>query len=687
MEPNEKITPPKAESRPYSLVSKHGHQRNDNYYWLNDRENPEVIAYLNAENDYFDQIMAPTKTLQEELYMEMKNRIKEDDSTVPYKDDDFYYYARFEEGKEYPVYCRKKYSLDNEEEIVVDGNQLAENHTYLNFHVSISTDHQLAAIIMDTQGRNFFTIKVKELTRGELLPDTIEDTRGGVEWANDNKSFFYALPEKTTLRNHQVKRHFLGEDSAKDQLVYEEKDETLNCFIGKSKSKKYIFLESSRTDASCTLFIDADNPQAPQLLTRFSSKVHYHVDHVKGDVFYLYTNKEATNYKIVSCPIGTFESEAWVDVVPHRNQVFLETATYFKDFMAMEEKENGLSKIRIVRWSDGSEYTIAFDEPTYAAGLHLNPEYDTPWVRYSYTSMTTPGSIYDYNMETGERILRKQQPVVGDFDSTRYKTERIWVDGVDGISIPMSLVYRKDVFRKDGSNPGWIYSYGSYGHSTDATFSSARISLLDRGFVFAIAHIRGGQELGGDWYEQGKMMHKKNTFFDFIQCSKWLLDNRYVDQASLFASGGSAGGLLIGAVINMAPEIYKGVIAAVPFVDVVTTMMDESIPLTTFEWQEWGNPNMQDEYDYMLSYSPYDNVEKKNYPNILVTTGLHDSQVQYWEPAKWVALLRAQKQDNNLLLMHTNMEVGHGGASGRFERLKEVARDYAFSLYVLGMKK
>ena len=681
------VQPPVAAVKPFELIAKHGHKRVDNYYWLNEREDQEVIDYLNAENAYLDTMMAHTKGFQEDLFKEMRSRIKEDDSSVPYKLGDYYYYSRYVEGGEYPIYARKKGSLDAEEEIVMDGNDLGKGKSYLNFFTSVSEDHNLAAIIMDTVGRNFYSVAIKDLRTGEMLPDKIENIRSSAVWANDNKSFYYSIPDPVTLRNYQVKRHILGEDSSLDEVIFEEKDQTLSCGVGKTKSKEYIIIGSGRTDASYAMFLEADKPGKPKLIAPLKDNVQYNVDHAGGDKFFIYTNQDAVNYRLVEAPISNPSPSNWNDLIPNRADIFLENVDYFKNFMAVQETKEGLAKIRVIKYEDKSEHELEFGEPAYTANLGYNPAFDTEIVRYSYTSMTTPNSVYDYNMQNRDKVLMKEQTVLGDFNKENYQTERVMVTARDGKKIPMSLVYRKDKFKKDGSMPGWVYAYGSYGYSMDASFSSTRLSLLDRGFVYAIAHIRGGQEMGGDWYEDGKMMNKKNTFYDFIDCSKWLQENNYVAKDKLFASGGSAGGLLMGAVLNMAPEVYKGVISAVAFVDVVTTMMDETIPLTTFEWLEWGNPNIQEQYEYMLSYSPYDNVEAKNYPHILATTGLHDSQVQYWEPAKWVAKLRTLKTDDNKLFLYTNMDAGHGGASGRFESLKELAREYAFVFDILEIKE
>ncbi|MBX2965609.1 MAG: S9 family peptidase [Cyclobacteriaceae bacterium] len=681
------VEAPVANIEPYEIVSKHGHTRVDNYYWLKNREDSTVIDYLTAENNYLDTMMAHTNDFQEALFEEMRGRIKEDDSSVPYKLDDYYYYTRFVTGGEYAIYCRKKGSLDAPEEIVVDGNELGKGQSFLSFGTSISPDHKLVAIIMDTVGRNFYTVKFKDLTTGKMLEDVIPNTRGGYQWTNDNKSLFYAVPHQSTLRNYLIKHHALSTPASSDPVIYEEKDETLAVYLGKTKSKKYIILNSGRTDANFVQYIDADKPGKPVLIEPLKDNVEYSVNHAGGDIFYIRTNLNAKNYRLIETPVSSPGSANWKDVIPHREDIFLEDVDYFKDYMAIEEMSAGLTTIRIIKRADNSEHSINFGEPAYTAGIGYNPDFNTNILRYGYQSMTTPGSTYDYNMETRDKELKKEQEVLGGFDKNNYTTERVMVKARDGKEVPMSIVYRNDMFKKDGTGPGWLYSYGSYGSSVYPTFSTARLSLLDRGFIYAIAHIRGGQEMGGEWYEDGKMLNKKNTFTDFVDCSDWLIQNKYIAKDKLFASGGSAGGLLMGAVVNMRPDLYRGVIAAVPFVDVVSTMMDESIPLTTFEWKEWGNPNIQEEYEYMLSYSPYDNVEKKDYPNLLVTTGLHDSQVQYWEPAKWVAKLRAMKTDNNRLYLYTNMDAGHGGASGRFRRLRETAREYTFVFDILGMKE
>ncbi|MBL7859274.1 MAG: S9 family peptidase [Cyclobacteriaceae bacterium] len=680
------VEPPIAEKQPFEIVSKHGHKRIDDYYWLKNREDSSVIDYLKAENNYRDTILAHTKTFQEKLFAEMKGRIKEKDESVPYKLDDYFYYTRYEDGAEYPIYCRKKNSLENAEEIIANGNELGKGHEYFSFFAETSPNHNIAVLVMDTVGRRFYTIRFKDMLTGKMLPDKIDGTTGNVEWANDNKTILYGRQDPTTLRANQIFKHTIGTDPSNDAVVFEEKDETLSCGVGKTRSKKYFIIGSSRTDASVNYYLDADKASGkPILIEPLTENVNYSADHYHNK-FYIRTNLDAKNYRIVEAPVATPGKTYWKDVIPHRDNIFLENYEIFKDYLALEELSEGLTKIRLLKWSDQSEHTVDFGEPTYMAGISNNPDVNSGLIQYYYQSMTTPPSTFDFDMTTHEKRLLKQREVLGGFDPALYQTERVMVKARDGVNVPVSIVYRKDKFKKDGTNPCFQYAYGSYGYSTPAFFSSTRLSLLDRGFVYAIAHIRGGQEMGGQWYEDGKMMKKKNTFTDFIDCSQYLIDNKYSASDKLFANGGSAGGLLMGAITNMAPELYKGIIADVPFVDVISTMMDETIPLTTFEWKEWGNPNIKEEYDYMLSYSPYDNVEKKNYPNLLVTTGLHDSQVQYWEPAKWVAKLRDLKTDNNLLILSTNMDAGHGGASGRFQALKEEALMYAFVFDLIGVR-
>jgi oligopeptidase B len=676
--------PPKAALHPEKL-SMHGHERTDNYYWLNDRENPEVIAYLNAENEYTAQVMAHTTKLQEELYKELKGRIKEKDESVPYKRYNHFYSVRFDEGSEYPIYGRRQHP-DQQETTIIDANELAKGHEY--FHLSgghnTSPNEQLLAYAIDTVSRRLYTLQFKNLATGEVYPERIQNTSGRAVWANDNKTVFYVKKDVQTLRDNQVYRHVLGTDPATDQLLFEEKDETFSLGIDKSKSDQYILVHSGSTLTSEVRVLNANQPQGNFQLMLPREREHlYDVDHINNR-FYIRTNWQAKNFRLMETAENNLGNKTqWKEVVPHRPQVLLEDLELFNNFLVLQERENGLTQVRIIRWNDRQEHLLNFGEAAYTAHISENHEADTPILRYEYTSLTTPNSTFDYNMETRTSTLLKQQEVIGNFDPKNYRTERVFAKAADGTAIPMSIVYHKD-FKKNGTHPGLIYGYGSYGISMEPTFSSYRLSLLDRGFVYAIAHIRGGEEMGRQWYEDGKMFKKKNTFTDFIACSEYLVKEKYVAQDGLFAKGGSAGGLLMGAVVNMRPDLYKGIIAGVPFVDVITTMLDESIPLTTGEYDEWGNPNNKESYEYMLSYSPYDNVEAKDYPHMLITTGLHDSQVQYWEPAKWVARLRTLKTDQNRLLLKTNMDAGHGGASGRFNYLKEVALDYAFMLDLAG---
>ena len=681
------VNAPVAEIKPHEITSKHGDKRVDNYFWLRHREDTAVVNYLKAENKYLDTMMAHTKAFQEKLFLEMKGRIKEKDESVPYKIDDFYYYTRVEEGGEYPVYCRKKGSLEGSEEIIANGNEMGKGRGYFSMFASASPNHNIATLAVDTVGRRFYTLSFKDMLTGKMLTDRIPGTTGNFEWANNNKTVFYSKQDPNTLRADKIYRHELGTETSKDVLVFLEKDQTLSSYIGKSRSKKFLIIQSVRTDASVVQFMEIDNNKSK--LTVFEplkENVQYSVDHLNGK-FYIRTNADATNYRLASLDDNKMGKENWKDVVPNRTDKFLEGFELFNDFLVVQETFEGLAHIRMIKWADQAEHSIDFGEAAYVAGIGTNPDPKSTMLRYYYQSMTTPSSQYDYEMITKEKKLLKEQEVPGGFDRTNYQTERVWATARDGVKVPVSLVYRKDKFKKDGTDPCLQYAYGSYGFSMPAYFSSSRLSLLDRGFVFAIAHIRGGQEMGGRWYEDGKMLKKKNTFNDFIDVSEYLINEKYASKEKLFANGGSAGGLLMGAITNMRPDLYKGIVADVPFVDVMSTMEDETIPLTTGEWKEWGNPNVKEEYDYMLSYSPYDNVEKKAYPNLLVTTGLQDSQVQYWEPAKWVAKLRTMKTDKNLLLLKTNMEAGHGGASGRFESLKEEALMYAFVLDLVGVKE
>ena len=682
------ILPPKAKKIEKKLEI-HGDVRIDNYYWLNDRENQEVIDYLHTENAYYEAKTAHTKQFQEDLFQEMKSRMKEDDESVPYKKNNYYYITRFEKGSQYPIYSRKKGSLEAQEQILFDVNELGKGFYYYKLSgLSISPNNELAVFGVDTVGRRQYTLQFKNLETGELFPEKIENTTGSGTWANDNKTVFYTHQNPKTLRSEKIFRHVLGTNPSEDIEVYVEKNKAFNTFVYGTKSEKYIIIGSYSTVSSEYRILEADNPTGEFRIFQPRERNHeYDIAHY-NEIFYILTNKDkATNFKLMKTPEKATSKENWVEVIPHREDVMLEDISIFKDFLVVEERANGLNKIRIIRWDQTEDFYLPFEEETYSAGVYNNPEFDTNVIRYGYNSMTTPSSIIDFDVVSKSKEIKKEQEVLGGkFDKNNYISERVWATSHDGTKIPISLVHHKNTpLTKD--TPLLMYGYGSYGHSIDAGFSTTRLSLLDRGFVFAIAHVRGGEYLGRKWYEKGKLLHKKNTFTDFIDCAKFLIEKQYTSRAHLYASGGSAGGLLVGTVINMDPELFNGIIAAVPFVDILTTMLDDSLPLTTGEYDEWGNPNKKPFYDYMKSYSPYDNVSKQKYPNMLVTTGLHDSQVQYFEPAKWVAKLRELKIDKNILLMHIDMEAGHGGASGRFDSLKETARDYSFVIDLEGRTK
>ena len=672
---------PKAKVIPKSL-EKHKDIRIDNYFWMNERENPEVIDYLNQENTYYNSMTAHTKDFQKDLFEEMKGRIKEDDQSVPYLYNGYYYITRFEIGQDYPIYSRKKGSLSANEEILFNCNDLAKGHSFFQLGgLSVSPDNKFATFGVDIVGRRIYTIQIKNLETGEILSDKIENVTGGSVWANDNKTIFYTRQDKVTLRADKIFRHKLGTNSVDDVLVFDEKDDTFNVSVSKEKSKKYIVIGSGSTLTTEYRILNSDNPDGE--FTVFQPRVRgleYSISHF-GDSFYVLTNKDkATNFKLMKTPENATSKENWKDLIPHRKDVLIEDIEIFRNYLVVEERSNGLNHIRIMPWSGAGEYYLPFGSETYNAYTTTNVDFDTDVLRYSYQSLATPSSVIDFNMTTKEKEIKKEQQVLGGkFDKNNYIEERIWATATDGTKVPISMVYRKEL-KKDGKNPLLLYAYGSYGITMDTYFSSTRLSILDRGFVFAIAHIRGGEDLGRQWYEDGKLLKKKNTFTDFIDCSKHVIKEKYTSPEHLYAEGGSAGGLLMGAVVNMAPELYNGVIAQVPFVDVITTMLDDSIPLTTGEYDEWGNPNVKKYYDYMLSYSPYDNVTTQKYPNMYVSTGLHDSQVQYWEPAKWVAKLRTKKTGDTVLFLNTNMDAGHGGASGRFEALKELAKEYSFLL-------
>jgi oligopeptidase B len=679
---NQKIIPPTAKKIPKKLKN-HGHVRTDNYYWLNDRENPEVIAYLKAENDYTETVFNnPTKTLQKTLFDEMVGRIPQKDSSVPYTVNGFAYYTRYEEGKEYPVYCRRKTEKNAPEEIMLDGNKMAEGHRFFDINNwEVSSDNQIIAYSLDTVSRRMYTLFFKNMKTGETYADKIPNTSGDIAWANDNKTIFYSVKD-AALRPYKIFRHTLGEPVKNDRLIFQEKDASFDVSVYKSKSDKFIFISSESTLSTEYQLLNADTPDGKfKVFTPRIKKVEYEIAH-HGDRFLIRTNYKAKNFRLMETPLDKTSIDNWKEVIPERKDVLLEEVEVFADFYVVSERKEGLLRFRVVNTTDGSHHYLQFDEPDYYVYFDDNYDYSSHLLRYGYTSLKTPNTIYDYDLQTGERELKKRQKVVGGYNPEDYTTERVYAKARNGVKVPVSIVY-KNGFRKDGKQPLLLYAYGSYGYSMESVFRSSRLSLLDRGFTFAVVHVRGGEEMGRQWYENGKLLKKKNTFFDFIDGAKHLIAEKYTSPEKMFAMGGSAGGLLMGTVVNWTPELFKGVVAAVPFVDVVTTMLDENIPLTTEEYDEWGNPAKKRYYDYMLSYSPYDNVKAQNYPAMLVTTGLHDSQVQYWEPAKWVAKLRDMKTDNNLLLLWTNMDFGHGGASGRFEQYKETAMEDAFMLTLL----
>jgi len=671
--------PPKVKQIPKELKI-HGDVRIDEYYWLNDRENPEVIDYLNKENDYYEQETLHTKNFQKDLFEEIKSRIKKDDSSVPYKFNGYWYITRYEKGKDYPIYTRKKESLDSKEELLFDCNIMAKDHSYFRLvGLSVSPNNQYVSYGVDTTGRRQYKLLIKDLKSNKVLKEKVWNTTGGSTWANDNKTLFYVLKDETTLRSEAVYKHRLNTSSEIDELVYEEKDETFGVGVYKTKSQKYIVISSYSTLTSEHKILNADKPDGTfKVFQPRIRGLEYSISHFE-DSFYIVSNSDkAQNFKLSKTSEKNTEVNNWIDVIPHRENVLLEGIDIFKDFLVISERENGLNKIKISKWDKSSSYYLPFNSETYTAYTTTNIDFKTSKLRYSYQSLTTPSSVIEFDMLTKEKKILKEQKVLSvSFKKENYISKRLWATASDGTKIPISLVYHKDT-KISSSTPLLQYAYGSYGSTIDPYFSTVRLSLLDRGFIYAIAHIRGGEYMGRQWYENGKLLKKKNSFSDFIDSSKFLIENNYTSPKHLYAMGGSAGGLLMGAVINMAPDIYNGVVAQVPFVDVVTTMLDEDIPLTTGEYDEWGNPNDKDYYEYMLSYSPYDNIKNKKYPNLLVTTGLYDSQVQYWEPAKWVARLRNLSNNTSKLYLNTNMDAGHGGSSGRFESLKEIASVYAF---------
>lgn len=674
------MQPPKAKKTD-KILEIHGDRRIDSYFWMNERENPEVLKYLEEENAYCNFVMQDTQDLQNELFEEMKARYKKDDESLPYFFNEYWYFVKYQDNKEYPIFSRRNQTLENPEEIILDVNVLAEGKQFFEVgSVAVSPNNELATFSSDHIGRRIYNIQIKNLITGEILPDQIPNTTGKAVWANDNEHVFYIRKDKN-LRAFQVYRHKIGTDSSEDVLVFDEKNEAFDVNIFKTKSLEYIFIASSSTISDEHRFIPAADVFAEwKVVQQRADGLEYSVEHFE-DEFYIITNAEgATNFKLVKTKVGNCGIENWEDVIPHRGNILLEGFEIFKNYLVLEERNQGLLQIRIIETHSGESYYLPFSDPTYTAYIGLNLEFDTEKLRYGYTSMTKPSATLEFDMkEKTSKILKQQEVLGGKFFQENYISERIWAPARDGKKIPVSLVYHKNTV-KSAETPLLLYGYGSYGHTVDASFSNVRLSLLDRGFIYAIAHIRGGEYLGREWYEDGKMLHKKNTFFDFIDTAKYLFTENYTSPQHLYAMGGSAGGLLMGAVMNFEPELFNGIVAQVPFVDVVTTMLDDTIPLTTGEYDEWGNPNKKQYYDYMKSYSPYDNIEQKKYPNILITTGLHDSQVQYWEPAKWTAKLRDLKTDSNILIFKTDMSSGHGGASGRFESLKEVALEYAFLL-------
>ncbi len=676
------VTPPVAQKQPEVLVL-HGDERVDDYFWMRDANDPNVIAYLEAENAYTRAMIQHTEALQASLYDEMLARIKETDLSVPYRKGDYYYYSRTEEGKAYPIYCRKKGSLDAPEEVLLDQNKLAEGYEFLSLGLfQVSPTHQLLAYSVDTSGAEQYTIFFLDLTTFQLYPESLAETYYSFAWGNDNRSVFYTKVDSTN-RPFQLWRHTLGSNPADDVLVYEEPDEAYFLSVGKTRSEAYILMSLGSKITSEVHYLDANNPtDSFQVIHPRSSGMEYKVEH-HSDYFYIVTNDEAINFKLMKTPVASPSKQNWQTVIPHRDDVMLSGVSAFADHLVISERKAGLPILRVQKLSSDETYTITFPEPTYAIWEGNNPEFNTTTLRFNYTSLITPSSVFDYDMETHQRELKKETEVLG-YDRTQYQSEWIMATASDATQIPISLVYKQGI-QKDGKNPLLLTGYGSYGASYPASFSSNRLSLLDRGVVIAIAHIRGGGEMGRKWYEDGKFLNKENTFTDFIACAEHLITQKWTSSDRLAISGGSAGGLLMGAVLNMRPELFKLAIANVPFVDVVTTILDTSLPLSALEWEEWGNPNDKTYYDYMKFYSPYDNVKLQDYPHILITAGLNDSRVKYWEPAKWTAKLRELKTDNNILLLKTNMGAGHGGASGRYERLKETAFEYAFLLDRLGL--
>ena len=694
------MKPPVANQNPYKTTL-HGQERIDNYHWIRltdeqklakniegwpDDQTMQVVDYIKKENEYTQTQLRHTKNLQKKLYSEIISRIKKDDVSVPYLDNDYWYYTRYEKGKEYPIYCRKRESLENPEEVMINVNDWAKGHDYFSItNLSVSPNNKFLAFSVDTLSRRIYTIKIKDLQTGELLMDEIHGTEDAVAWANDNATFFYTVKNEITLLSEHIDRHKLGTLQTDDVRVYTERDDSFYIGAGRSKSDKYIIIYNSSTLISDYYILNANDPVGK--FRQFSPREtehEYTIEHY-NDKFYIVTNWKAMNFRLMETPENATTKQNWKEVIPHRKDVMVSGIDVFADHLVISERRDGLRQIRVIDQRNGNEHYLDFGEAVYSAYPSVNPSFNTNVLRYQFSSLITPRSTFDYDMDMKVSTLLKQSEVVGGHHPADYHSERLYAKVRDGKKVPISIVYKKG-FKKNGQGNLLLYAYGSYGSTNDPSFSSTRLSLLDRGFAYAVAHIRGSQTYGRPWYEDGKMFHKMNTFTDFVDCSKYLIQNNYTDPGHLFAMGGSAGGLLMGAVVNLAPELYRGVIAAVPFVDVINTMLDASIPLTSNEWDEWGNPRKKDEYEYMMTYSPYDNVYNAAYPNMLVTAGYFDSQVQYWEPVKWVAKLRDYKVGENVLYLYTNMDAGHGGKSGRFRRYKELSLKYAFMLDLAGMK-
>jgi oligopeptidase B len=678
------FAPPVAEARVHEVAAPHGHVRNDPYYWMRDREDEQVLAYLRAENAYTEASMAHTTALQERIFQEIRGRIVETDISVPFHRAGYWYYVRSEEGKEHAIHARRPGSMEAPEEILLDENERAAGKPYYASNYQVSPGNDILAFAEDTLGRNIVTIRFRNLRTGEMLPDVIDPAGWNMAWAEDNRTIFYTTRDPVSLRTNKVWRHVLGNDPAAAELVWEETDETFSTGVFKTRSRAHLVIGSYNPRTQEYRYAPADRPSEPFRIFLARQQGHEHsIDEIDG-WWYIRTNDGAKNFRLMRTPVASTGREHWAEVIAHRDDVFLAGTTLFRDHLVVSERREGIMQLRIRAWSGGDEHYVAFDEDAYVVFPSGNPEPDTRTLRFSYQSMTTPSTIYDYDMASRERTLLKRTEVLGGYDPADYRTERLWATARDGARVPVIIVYRADL-RRDGPQPLLLYGYGSYGASMDPSFSSIRLSLLDRGFIYALAQIRGGQEFGRDWYDAGRLLNKKNTFTDFIDAGEHLVTTGYTTPAQLYAQGGSAGGLLVGAVVTMRPDLFHGAIAAVPFVDVVTTMLDETIPLTTFEWDEWGDPRKPDFYEYMLAYSPYDQVTTQRYPHLLVTSGLHDSQVQYFEPTKWVARMRALNPDGNRILLRTNMEAGHGGAAGRYQRWREIAFEYSFLLDLAGL--